>query len=587
MNYQQMAYLETMRNPVLVENPLMDPVMDGLIDPNLKPATSPPHLIGSWDRSQVLCYSGDNNRPTPLSYPMVDPAVAEATSRDGSAVFPPFGQLQRQESPSFSHSSSTSSSILSPPREGDYYHLQSPPTPTDTTVMSPILSHYESSSSRSQLCRFTGLADDCVKPYDIFQETPESYFDDTGNFGPDFPTRCYSISSDEGSAHLGMCGRPGKVGLSRSESSSGFPADVKEEIHISGQHGDFRTFESEDAFIPGDPRVLDLKNEDGDDDDYKPNQKQRRAKLSTERITRNRKRPCISQPPPDTKRSRIEPGDSATIDRPTTKPVIQGAKGSFSCTECSKKVLFKDESGLQNHMKKQHTRPFVCVFGFAGCSSTFASKNEWKRHCSSQHLVLHYWVCQQDQCSKVSSKSTMSTHGRSNHPCYQSTYSPALPRGTIFNRKDLYTQHLRRMHIPSALKKQVKQRKPAPEWEAAERWYQDKARRTRCDLPTHMQCPAAGCSARFDGANAWDDRMEHVAKHLEKAVTGSEPPIQFGGENDRTLMDWATRADIAIVEKGERGKWKLRNPLKSGSGTVVQTTKKEEDEDAEGEEVDE
>lgn len=162
------------------------------------------------------------------------------------------------------------------------------------------------------------------------------------------------------------------------------------------------------------------------------------------------------------------------------------------------------------------------------------------------------------------------------------------PNGTIFNRKDLYTQHLRRMHIPAGLKKQVKQRKPAPEWEAQERKHQDEAKRTRCDLPTYMRCPAANCNARFDGSNAWDERMEHVAKHLEKAVTGSEPPIEFGGAHDETLMEWATRPEIAIVERGERGKWRLRNPLKTNGGLIVGAVADHNgDEDAEGEEVEE
>ncbi|KAG4222003.1 hypothetical protein PC116_g29521 [Phytophthora cactorum] len=144
------------------------------------------------------------------------------------------------------------------------------------------------------------------------------------------------------------------------------------------------------------------------------------------------------------------------------------------------------------------------------------------------------------------------------------------------------------MHIPANLKKHVKQRKPSPEWEVRERAHQEEAKRTRCELPTHMRCPAVGCTARFDGSNAWDDRRVHVAKHLEKAVTGPGPPIQFGGLNDDTLIDCATRPEIAIIERGAKGKWELRNPLKhGGSPTVEATADQEGDEDAEGEDVDE
>ncbi|EZF70942.1 hypothetical protein H105_06858 [Trichophyton soudanense CBS 452.61] len=41
-------------------------------------------------------------------------------------------------------------------------------------------------------------------------------------------------------------------------------------------------------------------------------------------------------------------------------------------------------------------RIFTCVFAPYGCTSSFASKNEWKRHVLSQHLQLGFYRC--DQC---------------------------------------------------------------------------------------------------------------------------------------------------------------------------------------------
>ncbi|KAI1402059.1 hypothetical protein F4819DRAFT_456037 [Hypoxylon fuscum] len=583
MEYQHFSYSDTVQLPLYVENPLGDTSIDGMIDPILKPSAS-------WTPPQMQRYLTDNNKSSLFSYGMVDSILPETITRREDGVAPlPSSLLQRRDSPSFSHTSSTSSSMLSPPRDSDYYQAHSPPTPTDTTMMFPFFNQYESPSSRAHLYQFTGLADDCVKPIDInpFQETPESYCDDS-NPRTEFPSRGYSMSSDDSVVRLDMCSGPGQIELIRPMSPEGLTPDVKDEIHIA-EHNGYPAFESEDEMISGEEaEVPNLKQEDAEDDEYKPKQKLKRTKSSANRHTRTRKRHNSLGSSPEAKRLKVEPSDSIAMNGSTAKPVLQGAKGSFSCTECSKKVSFKDENGLQNHIKKQHTRPFVCVFGFAGCNSTFASKNEWKRHCSSQHLVLNYWVCQQDQCSKVSSKAAVPARNRSKAPFSQNACMPALPRGTIFNRKDLYTQHLRRMHIPANLKKQVKQRKPAPEWEARERAHQDEAKRTRCDLPTHMLCPAKGCNARFDGVNAWDDRMEHVAKHLEKAVAGLEAPIDFGGEHDRTLTEWATRAEIAIIEKGGRGKWKLRNPLKSNSNLMVETIVDQEgEEDAEGEEVDE
>ncbi|KAI1208694.1 uncharacterized protein F4807DRAFT_146875 [Annulohypoxylon truncatum] len=583
MDYQHFSYSDTMQLPLYVESPPMDTLADGMIDPVLKPSTSP------W-APQMRRYLSENNKPSLFGYQMTESAFPDTVTRRDDAIAPlPSSLHQRRDSPSFSHTSSTSSSMLSPPGDIDYYQANSPPTPPDTTFMSPFINHYESTNCHAQLCQFTGLADNCVKPIDInpYQETPESYCDDN-NPRAEFPSRGYSMSSDDSGVHTEMCCRREKTEIVQPMSPEGFTPIVKEEINIPESIETYPAFESDDEVTSSEEALLlSIKHEDAEDDDYKPNQRQKRTKSNAGRHARNRKRRSSSGVSPELKRPKVEFSNSNTIGRSTTKPMIQGAKGSYSCTECSKKVFFKDENSLQNHIKKQHTRPFVCVFGFAGCNSTFASKNEWKRHCSSQHLVLNYWICQQDQCSKASSKSSPARH-RSNVHCSQYSSSSNLPRGTIFNRKDLYTQHLRRMHIPPNLKKQVKQRKPAPEWEARERMHQDEAKRTRCSLPTHMRCPAFGCGGRFDGPNAWDDRMEHVAKHLEKAVTGSEQPIEFGGKHDNTLIDWATRADIAIIERGEKGKWKLRNPLKpSDSLTAEASMDVEGDEDAEGEEVDE
>lgn len=46
----------------------------------------------------------------------------------------------------------------------------------------------------------------------------------------------------------------------------------------------------------------------------------------------------------------------------------------------------KDIESPQEDIISEQIRPYVCVFNFAGCTSTFTSKNEWKRHVKSQHL---------------------------------------------------------------------------------------------------------------------------------------------------------------------------------------------------------
>lgn len=322
-------------------------------------------------------------------------------------------------------------------------------------------------------------------------------------------------------------------------------------------------------------------DDDGDDDDdeYQPCQKQKTA-TSPDRPVKN-KRPAPNRPLD--KASPKRPKTALVTPRPARPlPSVSGSRTSFPCSECS--VSFKDETSLQSHIKKTHTRPFICVFRFAGCQSTFASKNEWKRHVMSQHLVLTYWLCDIESCaynSNTSLSHSKSNSGRSRGPRRTSErmitlepIGPPLPNGAIFNRKDLYTQHLRRMHTPFNGKKLNKTSKATTtgsgktsdsDWEEQIKSHQSRAHRERCKLPTKMQCPANHCDVDFSGTDAWDQRMEHVAKHLEKAATGAEDPVAFGGPTDPSLMAWVTSPDVAVVREVDAGKWILNNPLRSAS----------------------
>ncbi|TKA71641.1 hypothetical protein B0A55_07574 [Friedmanniomyces simplex] len=81
-------------------------------------------------------------------------------------------------------------------------------------------------------------------------------------------------------------------------------------------------------------------------------------------------------------------------------------------------------------------RTFPCPFAQYGCTSTFGSKNEWKRHVYTQHLRLGIWRC--DQCSNGDR------------------------RPHDFNRKDLFVQHVRRMHpVTAEARKAVSKSRPA------------------------------------------------------------------------------------------------------------------------------
>ncbi|CAK7197753.1 hypothetical protein SEUCBS139899_000401 [Sporothrix eucalyptigena] len=178
----------------------------------------------------------------------------------------------------------------------------------------------------------------------------------------------------------------------------------------------------------------------------------------------------------------------------------------------------------------------------------------------SQHILLHYWVCQVELCSKVVNKAPGAAHS-----------SFSLPDGAIFNRKDLFTQHLRRMHTPTHVRKLMKQAKMANktpnhpailEWENRMKELQQGGIKPRCRLPDFMVCPAPGCGVEFHGNGAWDDRMEHVARHLEGAAAGRETLVVFGGRSDPTLTDWATRPEVGIAKRVGPNEWRLDNPLR-------------------------
>jgi len=131
-------------------------------------------------------------------------------------------------------------------------------------------------------------------------------------------------------------------------------------------------------------------------------------------------------------------------------------------------------------MNQQHLRPFLCVFYFAGCSQTFGSKNEWKRHVNSQHLQLSYWHCDDSMC---------------------------VDRKAIFNRKDLFGQHLKRMHPPP-------EGSNKPSIISYMEVVIDRCRVERRQPPQESRC--GYCEQRFEGEQGWEQRMEHVGQHYEK-----------------------------------------------------------------------
>ncbi|WZH43151.1 hypothetical protein QYS62_004153 [Fusarium acuminatum] len=211
-------------------------------------------------------------------------------------------------------------------------------------------------------------------------------------------------------------------------------------------------------------------------------------------------------------------------------------KQDTRCNHCSH-APFKDSSSLRKHIAAAHTRPFPCAFSFAGCTSTFGSKNEWKRHIASQHLCLQYYRCSS---------------------CPQNT---AEGKGNEFNRKDLFTQHLRRMHAPFQIKRAIAKgdSKIQSEWDTHVKEMQLSCLVQRRLPPQRSACPKQGCQSIFEGPSSWDEWTEHVGRHMEKGEGG-----RLGV--DGLLAQWAL--DEGIIERKADGEYRLSasNGMGGGSG---------------------
>ncbi|WYZ41598.1 hypothetical protein EsH8_V_000493 [Colletotrichum jinshuiense] len=502
---------------------------------------------------------------------------------------------QRRHGSPCSQQTLSSSDSNSPPTECDVL----PATPPDYSAASPFLQHKQYAASwetqQFQIQTLLGLSmpgSACVNPHEV--NLSQAMFEDEV-VPTDFNnSRTFSFCCSESDASSAPQQSPFS---SRQITPDGAEPVIKEElqtVELSYQpiYPDPEPVEQDaiEAEIKVEPHVT---LDDDRDMDYKPRPSRKRSRNAAAKApahsadsTHDRKRPRVNSsiggPPP----TRL----NATVPSARNSKIL--------CTEC--KTPFSDESTYQKHMKQHHTRPFVCVFNYAGCPSTFASKNEWKRHVSSQHLALQYWLCTQDGCSKTTNPPT--NRRVSSSPCSAMPTPPALPNGAIFNRKDLYTQHVRRMHVPPDVRKAQKQKKPTADWDEHLKALQADAEKTRCDLPRHMRCPAVDCGHEFNGAQAWDERMEHLARHLERAADGKEPMVHFGGDNDPSLTLWASSAEVYVVRQTSTpGNWELINPLKGeigpssgngkggSSGVNTSSSLKEivvascSDEDAEGE----
>ncbi|QIW97050.1 hypothetical protein AMS68_002568 [Peltaster fructicola] len=224
-----------------------------------------------------------------------------------------------------------------------------------------------------------------------------------------------------------------------------------------------------------------------------------------------------------------------TTEQPTLRQRRPAARSSFSKPPTTHRInkrntpkrsaTLSTTSAVDSDVDEETIppRPFHCPLAPYGCQSTFGSKNEWKRHFSTQHLRLEYWRC--DKCPISQSK-----------------------KPNDFNRRDLFTQHVRRMHSHMHNHSQRKARNKTMKSDDSEQQIAQAAARCHRRLrspPSKSICVI--CRKAFSGVNSWEDRMEHLGRHFEgtKKENGE-------GELALDVESWARDTDVEqwMVEHG-------------------------------------
>lgn len=248
------------------------------------------------------------------------------------------------------------------------------------------------------------------------------------------------------------------------------PTAFKEYAEPGGNNGQ-RDGESVQPMEPMEPS-----EEDSSDAEYTPNRQSRRRRSSASTNSSGRQG----------QRRRSHHNRKTSSPSTPTYRVSKRTSRSSAPSTSGKGV---------HHIGDNAHRNFPCPLAGYGCQSTFSSKNEWKRHVTTQHIKLHFYRC--NLCATTVDPNDEQT-------IYHND----------FNRKDLLTQHLRRMHAAPSNASSPRTQKEYPVNEDNMAEHQARCFRTLRHPPQRSQC--LFCPERFEGPNSWDQRMEHISKHLER-----------------------------------------------------------------------
>lgn len=324
-----------------------------------------------------------------------------------------------------------------------------------------------------------------------------------------------------------------------------------------------------------DDRIMEKNVRDEDVSDYTPTAPPKRSPRrgpshSATTTSQSSKRPARARNP-----TAVAPKSIAKITKrmaapktlaptPSAPRPTSSKRGNVACPQCPQCAgIYHSESALHKHTLASHTRPFLCTFRRYGCPSTFGSKNEWKRHVSSQHLRLGIYRCDMDKCVPQESKPS---HRRKSSSASHADRRAAVGKSgshNDFNRKDLFTQHVRRMHgsAISASGNGMDASEETMERIQKRCWMKlrDTPPASICGICPHVPIvsPPTGEAGQdrspttaWEGQGSWDDRMEHVGRHLEKGEGDGKE------DEDEGLRAW-------MVQE------RLLTPTRTGGWVVV------------------
>jgi hypothetical protein len=223
---------------------------------------------------------------------------------------------------------------------------------------------------------------------------------------------------------------------------------------------------------------------------------------------------------------RGSPSDRIIKPRPR-KDSLQSISGSDTHPGRIVKPRARKSPGSGAKRSEPAKRKFICSFSHYGCDVALSSKNEWKRHVSIQHLQLGFYRCDVGTCNPDLNPTV---------PGHKRVYND-------FNRKDLFTQHHRRMHKPETGPGSG----PIAPGQAGDKdWraFEDSLEgvRQRCWMekrkpPARSTC--GFCGRIFEGEGSWNERMEHVGGHFSRDIVEAKEERE-----DEDLTNWALQENI-------------------------------------------